>query len=469
MKKIITVILLCIISTIAWTQSFVKIGNTTWATSNVDAPGTFAPQVHNYGKFYQWNKKTAYSTTGSVSKWNTEGSATRKWSATNDPCPEGWQLPSVQQIQDLLAQTKNSWIANYNNTGIAGYVFTYGSNELFFPAAGMRFSFDGSLYLVAKNGFYWTNTQNFTNEAVFLTFANNSLKTDAGFNTDAKTVRCVAKADNPITQTSAQTPASNMVENDGEFEIEFETETTLEVPVKTTDNQTKTQVSNAVNTTKSSTPANNNANTNATANKPKTQAQTTNPKQTVSSKQATTQTSKSTETNENGVKIGNTTWATSNVDDFGRFTTNQHDAGKIYQWNNKKAWNATGTVNGWKNTNATGATWSSANSPCPAGWRIPTLDEQKELLRHSNAWTNNWNNTGVAGRVFTDGSNELFFPATGYRSNSDAMLIGSGTNGYYWSETQYGSSYAYNLAFDSSKATSESHRRAYGRSVRCVK
>ncbi|MCL2329033.1 MAG: hypothetical protein FWC39_11055 [Bacteroidetes bacterium] len=170
-----------------------------------------------------------------------------------------------------------------------------------------------------------------------------------------------------------------------------------------------------------------------------------------------------------GVKIGETVWATRNVDEFGKFAANPQDAGKFYQWNCKVAWSATEEiVTGWEATPSTGTTWEKANNPCPTGWRVPTKEEQEALIATGGTWTSTYNDSSVAGYMFGSGNNRLFFPAAGYRTNGGA-LFNAGSYGYYWSSTDNGSIYAYYLYFYSDNAGMTDNFRASGRFVRCVK
>jgi uncharacterized protein (TIGR02145 family) len=170
-----------------------------------------------------------------------------------------------------------------------------------------------------------------------------------------------------------------------------------------------------------------------------------------------------------GVKIGSTVWATCNVDAPGTFAANPQSAGKFYQWNRKIAWSATGSVTGWDASTPSGTSWTSANDPCPEGWRVPNSAEIDALLANTtNSWTTSYNGTGIAGRIFTSGTNSLFFPAAGYRDGSSSALYFAGTYGRYWSSAQYDSTNAYNLYFGSSNAGRNYYYRADGQSVRCV-
>jgi|GEM_PF-1782018 len=179
-----------------------------------------------------------------------------------------------------------------------------------------------------------------------------------------------------------------------------------------------------------------------------------------------------TATTDTGVKIGTTTWATRNVDNFGTFAATPTDAGKFYQWNRNTAWATTGTtVTGWNPENPTGTQWASANNPCPTGWRPPTNNEQKELLEETGrgTWTANYKSSGVAGIIFTADANELFFPAVGIRSDEDGTLESVGTEGGYWSGTQFYNSQAWLLLVHEDLTNDYEVGRAFGASVRCVK
>ncbi|GHT25097.1 hypothetical protein FACS189430_11220 [Bacteroidia bacterium] len=174
-----------------------------------------------------------------------------------------------------------------------------------------------------------------------------------------------------------------------------------------------------------------------------------------------------------GVKIGETIWAATNVDDFGTFAATPEATGKLYQWNRKKAWDAvTDFVSGWDFTDDTGGSWETANDPSPAGWRVPTQAELESLFdadNVSNEWTTQ---NGVDGRKFTDKATKatLFLPAAGFRDIPAAMLAFAGTSGIYWSSTASGAeTIAFYLLFGSDHAyVFEGGYRRCGQSVRSV-
>jgi len=172
-----------------------------------------------------------------------------------------------------------------------------------------------------------------------------------------------------------------------------------------------------------------------------------------------------------GVKIGNTTWATRNVGEFGRFATNFYDYGKFYQWNSSVAYPERGGVSSWNAGVSVGTVWQQANNPCPAGWRIPTLAEFEELQNAGGGVAYYYNRGSyIYGWVFySDVQGFLFLPLSGFRANNSGELLTEDNNGYYWSTTPYNNEYAYGwlLTWDFMAKSTSTH--AVGQTVRCVK
>ena len=171
-----------------------------------------------------------------------------------------------------------------------------------------------------------------------------------------------------------------------------------------------------------------------------------------------------------GVTINGVKWATRNVDDPGHFAATPESYGKFYQWNRAKAWDATGDVTGWDWAYPSGDTWAVANDPSPAGWRVPTTEEQQKLLdteKVENKWVTQ---NGVNGRLFTDKTTgaSLFLPAAGDRHGVAGTLGNAGMRGNYWSSTAGSTSSACYLDFTSDYADWDGYDRSCGFSVRCV-
>ncbi len=100
-------------------------------------------------------------------------------------------------------------------------------------------------------------------------------------------------------------------------------------------------------------------------------------------------------------------------------------------------------------------------------WRLPTRDEQKELLDNCTwEWTSQ---NGVNGYLVTGSNgNSIFLPAAGYKENSSHTEVGE--YGYYWSSTPQSNSNlgAYYLYMSESSKLSYYYARVAGQSVRAV-
>lgn len=100
-------------------------------------------------------------------------------------------------------------------------------------------------------------------------------------------------------------------------------------------------------------------------------------------------------------------------------------------------------------------------------WRMPTIEEQRELLNKCSwEWTSL---NGVYGyRVTGPNGNSIFLPAAGYRSGT--VVLGRGDSGSYWSGSlysDYGNDACY-LYFDDDNYGRSGNNRYRGQSVRPV-
>ena len=103
------------------------------------------------------------------------------------------------------------------------------------------------------------------------------------------------------------------------------------------------------------------------------------------------------------------------------------------------------------------------------GWRMPTMDQWRELRDNTNvAWTTR---NGVYGRLYTaNNSNTLFLPAAGYY-RFEGSLYDAGSCGAFWSSSLYAgnSYYAWVFYFDSDNCHLNHKIRYQGLSVRPVR
>ena len=110
-------------------------------------------------------------------------------------------------------------------------------------------------------------------------------------------------------------------------------------------------------------------------------------------------------------------WARNNVDAAGQFTTYPHEPGTLFQWGRSASFPLSGDVESWGNTPAVPGTIRDAlwieNSPCPTGWRMPTEAEARALLAAGVEVAQDWNQTGINGRLFGTYPNQIFLPHRG--------------------------------------------------------
>ena len=179
----------------------VVINGIRWATRNVDMPGTFAETPESFGMLFQWNRRKAWNAVDEdVEGWDSSIPEGTKWYAENDPCPEGWRVPTREELESLHS-VGNVWRIR----GVRGSLFGDRYNQVFLPATNTRRSSNGreeSLF-----GTYWSSTPYYGRFAYFLFFARhtvwhhrNSFENfvesrivGSGIRSHGHSVRCVAK------------------------------------------------------------------------------------------------------------------------------------------------------------------------------------------------------------------------------------------------------------------------------------
>jgi uncharacterized protein (TIGR02145 family) len=138
----------------------VVINGVTWATRNVDAPGRFTAKSSDYGKLYQWNRKKGWASTGeSISDWDSSTPSGNTWEKANDPCPEGWHVPTLAEFEILfdINQVSDEW-TTLNGVNGRQFIDKTTGKSIFVPAAGYRSLDDGILADQYTTGTYWSST-----------------------------------------------------------------------------------------------------------------------------------------------------------------------------------------------------------------------------------------------------------------------------------------------------------------------
>jgi uncharacterized protein (TIGR02145 family)/uncharacterized repeat protein (TIGR02543 family) len=402
-----------------WKMEGIVVNGVKWATCNVDAPGTFADAPESAGMFYQWNRITGWSSTNPLtssdgSAWDISTPAGTEWESANDPCPEGWRVPTRAEQQLLLA-AGGEWTTQ---NGINGLTFGLAPDTVFLPAAGDRYyNSTGQLGNVGIGGYYWSDTQYNSDRAyglIFLNYADAVL--EGSIRAFANSVRCVS-GDKPdyLTVTVSAHPDEGGTASGGEGTYSSGESCT----VSATPADGYTFVSWTENDAVVSTDANYTFNVSALAT-----SLVANFVPNVIF--------------DNGVAINGIVWATSNVDAPGAFAASPEEAGMFYQWNKKTGWSSSDPLASsdgslWDNSIPSVTTeWETANDPCPSGWRVPSYTELVSLYNSGHTWETQ---NGIEGNIFGQAPNTIFMPAAGDREYSAGNLESVGYVGRYWGST----------------------------------
>lgn len=176
-------------------HTYVDLGltsGTLWATMNVGAES-----ATEYGGYFQWGDTVDKS--DAVCKWETykysndDGTEFSKYNTgldnvggtidnkiTLDLSDDAaranmggdWKMPSLAQMDELVQETNNVWVENYNGSGVNGWLFTSktNGNSIFIPASGSRW--DSSFYDQGSNACVWSSSlyASYPNNAMNLYF-----------------------------------------------------------------------------------------------------------------------------------------------------------------------------------------------------------------------------------------------------------------------------------------------------------
>ena len=453
----------------------VVINGVRWATRNVDAPGTFAVNPEDAGMFFQWNRRRGYASTGIlVSGWLSTNPTGVEWERENDPCPEGWRVPTNAELASLIDAHYRSTTKN----GVRGNLYGIPPNQVFLPAAGRRYHSTGMLENAGTQWGYWSRSPRFIGAGINAEIAPmealafwGSISTVRLTSTRIRgtglSVRCVADEEHRITnrtsrQVRRQRPAPIDDAIDSNYaRISFPTQKSyepgslgyriqqgLEIAQRLSDEQFLYLLSLI---------AEYEARIARAAARP-----------TVPIPVYIIENDGEHLRQQYGVVIEGVRWATSNVDAPGTFAANIEDAGMFFQWNRRYAWSSTGeNVSNWDGSMPSGTSWTRDNDPCPTGWRVPTYEELVSLRSAGNVRASL---RGVNGMLFGIEPYQIFLPAVGRRCRVDGTLSEENLRGNYWSSSgsERNNEIAMRLGYWSGGLSVSSVWREFGHSVRCV-
>jgi uncharacterized protein (TIGR02145 family) len=168
----------------------------------------FTPSWEINGGYWQWGRKemaaagpsgpgSGQTREAEVAGWNKNSAPDGAWKegvrTLNDPCPLGYRVPTKAEWDAVLkhnsARNVGTWegsATNYNSGKKIG-------DQLFLPAAGYRYYFDGALLLRGSSGAYWSSIEDGSTSAWGLFFNIGYAYTYDYLRTRGQSVRCIAE------------------------------------------------------------------------------------------------------------------------------------------------------------------------------------------------------------------------------------------------------------------------------------
>ena len=191
-KKILNIFSKKLTTTKTDTPQYVDLGlpsGLKWAKCNIGAE-----KETDYGYYFQWGEITPYTdytwadykycngSSTTMTKYCTDSSNgtvdnKTKLEDEDDAARANmggdWRMPTSDECEELINNTINEWISDYNGTGVSGRKFTSKtdtSKYIFFPAAGG--CYQHSAYDVGYYGDVWSSSLNISNpySACYLVF-----------------------------------------------------------------------------------------------------------------------------------------------------------------------------------------------------------------------------------------------------------------------------------------------------------
>lgn len=164
-----------------------------------------------FGDYYQWGRITTAATAtdpatpaGAITNWDPSNVSNRSWNGgtedtpaktLNDPCPEGYRVPTNTEWQGVIANNVRSSVGTWVDDPTNFSTGTKFGNSLFLPATGYRAAADGALVYRGHYLYYWSSTFYSTNQAWYIYYNLTDSEPKRGVipRPYAMAVRCIAQ------------------------------------------------------------------------------------------------------------------------------------------------------------------------------------------------------------------------------------------------------------------------------------
>jgi hypothetical protein len=163
----------------------VNIGGVIWATRDVGMPGRFTDELIDDGRgmYYKWNSRVGWNMLRINS--NEEGNFpaflpedSEVWENENDPCPEGWRIPTSIEASLLAGEREKIYLS------FSGWI-----------------RHNGTFENILTSGRYWLreNSSSEHNKQSFTVLPGGVFFLDNAYRFDARSIRCVKVSEYIIT------------------------------------------------------------------------------------------------------------------------------------------------------------------------------------------------------------------------------------------------------------------------------
>ena len=492
-------------------------------TSNYDASvpetlnGQMTPDLGHseiYKNVFFLNNTYDWVTLQNDHSWNL-GNESSPVKTESDPCPEGWRVPTYEEI-NILNDNYSSFINKDGQNGryfCGKSLYTETTPKVFLPAAGLRYQ-DGTARGRGDDCYYWSSTH-FSN-TIWILYSNpGNVRKENDARSRAYSVRCV-QDDNELIPVSSLTLSETSICLDGETTYDLSTtispsDANHQTALWWSDDTSVARVNQEGQITAVS------AGTtiiNAMAG-----MQVATCEVVVKLKSDGDYVDEYGVNHGKGIRIGETVWAPVNCG----YHATDFKYGKMYQWGRKYGQGYSGKLYGIDNRQIgeysdavlpkfveskvadyfgnhpsnsnifyVGAPnwadsyndqlWNSGSEsqptkaeydPCPDGWRVPTYTELSRLIKNYSSWTteNDQNGYWFSGESLYSSEVPQIFLQAGGNCDFNGTTYSRGRYSIYWSSTpnsESSSSTCYVAAFASYEVKMGSDLRANGFSVRCV-